>query len=176
MFHRLGDFVYRRGGVVRAVSGGVVVVRAGVGVVGFRKVQGRGVIAAYTGPGAGVGGSAISVLAGGDAAVSVQVNAQVAKSLALAEGIAVPLILVLLLFAFGSVVSALLPLAIGGLAILATFAELFILGSVTNVSVYSISLTTQLGLGLGIDYALLMVSRFREQLAAGQDVHEAVVS
>jgi putative drug exporter of the RND superfamily len=135
----------------------------------------KALISAYTSPGAGVGSSAISVLAGGDAAVNVQVNAQVAKSLALAEGIAVPLILILLLFAFGSVVAALLPLAIGGIAILAVFFELFILGSVTNVSVYSISLTTQLGLGLGIDYALLMVSRFREQLAAGQDVHEAVL-
>jgi RND superfamily putative drug exporter len=136
----------------------------------------KALIAVYTGSGAGVGSSAITVLAGGDAAVNVQVNAQVGKSLALAEGIAVPLILILLLFAFGSVVAALLPLAIGGIAILAVFAELFILGSVTNVSVYSISLTTQLGLGLGIDYALLMVSRFREQLATGQDVREAVVS
>ncbi|HZP50373.1 MMPL family transporter [Actinocrinis sp.] len=135
----------------------------------------KSLIATYAAPGAGIGSSAISVLAGGDAAINVQVNAQVGKSLALAEGIAVPLILILLIFAFGSVVSALLPLAIGGIAILATFAELFILGSVTNVSIYAISLTTQLGLGLGIDYALLMVSRFREQLAAGQDVRDAVV-
>jgi len=135
----------------------------------------KSLIATYTAPGAGVGSPAISALAGGDAAVNVQVNAQVGKSLALAEGIAVPLIMILLMFAFGSVVSALLPLAIGGIAILATFAELFVLGSITNVSVYSISLTTQLGLGLGIDYALLMVSRFREQLATGQDVREAVV-
>ncbi|HEU5354589.1 MAG TPA: MMPL family transporter [Actinocrinis sp.] len=135
----------------------------------------KSLIATYAAPGAGVGSSAISVLAGGDAAVNVQVNAQVGKSLALAEGIAVPLIMILLIFAFGSVVSALLPLAIGGIAILATFAELFILGSITNVSIYAVSLTTQLGLGLGIDYALLMVSRFREQLASGQDVREAVV-
>lgn len=135
----------------------------------------KSLIATYAAPGAGIGSPAISVLAGGDAAVNVQVNAQVGKSLALAEGIAVPLIMILLIFAFGSVVSALLPLAIGGIAILATFAELFILGSITNVSVYSVSLTTQLGLGLGIDYALLMVSRFREQLATGQDVREAVV-
>jgi putative drug exporter of the RND superfamily len=135
-------------------------------------------IADFTGTGAHFGSasapSAVTVSAGGDAAINVQVTNQVGKSLAIAESIAVPLILILLLFAFGSVVAALLPLAIGGIAILATFGELFILGSVTNVSVYSISLTTQLGLGLGIDYALLMVSRFREQLAAGNDVPTAV--
>ncbi len=134
----------------------------------------KALINQYTAAGAGVGSQAVTVQAGGDAAVNVQVNAQVSKSLALAEGIAVPLILILLLFAFGSVVCALLPLALGGVAIIATFAELFILGSVTSVSVYAISLTTQLGLGLAIDYALLMVSRFREQLAAGQDVRAAV--
>ncbi len=133
----------------------------------------KALIADYTGPGAHLG-NAVTVSAGGDAAVNVQVTNQVGKSLAIAESIAVPLILILLLFAFGSVVAALLPLAIGGIAILATFAELFILGSITDVSVYSISLTTQLGLGLGIDYALLMVSRFREQLAAGDDVKSAV--
>ena len=66
--------------------------------------------------------------------------------------------------AFGSVVAALLPLAIGALAVLGTFALLSILGSVTDVSVFAINLTTALGLGLAIDYALLMVSRFREEL------------
>jgi RND superfamily putative drug exporter len=133
----------------------------------------KALIAEYTAPGAQLG-NAVTVSAGGDAAVNVQVTSQVGKSLAIAESIAVPLILLLLLFAFGSVVAALLPLALGGIAILATFAELFLLGSLTNVSVYSISLTTQLGLGLGIDYALLMVSRFREQLATGDDVPTAV--
>ena len=58
--------------------------------------------------------------------------------------------------------------SIGGLAIVGTFAELFLLGSVTDVSIFAINLTTALGLGLGIDYALFMVSRFREQLAAGE--------
>ena len=119
-------------------------------------------------------GPAVTVSAGGDAAVNIQVTSQVGVSLAIAESIASPLILILLLFAFGSVVAALLPLVVGGIAILGAFAELSILGSVTDISVYSISLTTQLGLGLGIDYALLMVGRFREQLAAGDDVPTAV--
>jgi RND superfamily putative drug exporter len=111
---------------------------------------------------------------GGPAGINHDVTAQVTSSLAIAEAIAVPLTLLLLVLAFGSFVSALLPLAVGGVAILGTFAELAILGSVTDVSIFAINLTTALGLGLGIDYALFMVSRFREQLAAGQSVPDAV--
>ncbi|HEU0238797.1 MAG TPA: MMPL family transporter, partial [Micromonosporaceae bacterium] len=110
----------------------------------------------------------ISVTAGGAAGANVDVTGQVTRSLAIAEAIAVPVTMLLLVLAFGSLVAALLPLAIGGVAILGTFAELFVLGSVTSVSVFAINLTTALGLGLGIDYALFMVSRFREQLSAGE--------
>ncbi|MFF3403885.1 MMPL family transporter [Streptomyces sp. NPDC002659] len=116
----------------------------------------------------------LTVQAGGSAAVGDEVPTQVAKDLALAETIAVPLILVLLVIAFGSVVAALLPLVIGLIAIVGTFAELYVLGSLTSVSVFSINLTTALGLGLGIDYALLMISRFREHLAQGAAVPEAL--
>jgi RND superfamily putative drug exporter len=117
----------------------------------------------------------VDVTAGGSAAIGNDILTQVGKSLRSAEGIAVPIILTLLVFAFGSVVAALLPLAIGAIAILGTFAELFVLGSVTNVSIYAINLTTALGLALGIDYALLMVSRFREELGRGHEPSEAVV-
>jgi putative drug exporter of the RND superfamily len=116
----------------------------------------------------------VTIRAGGVAGTSVDVNTAVKGSLAIAESIAVPLTLLLLVLAFGSIVAALLPLVIGGIAILGTFAELFLLGSVTNVSIFAINLTTALGLGLGIDYALFIVSRFREQLAAGDGVPEAV--
>ncbi|GGN54025.1 membrane protein [Streptomyces albiflavescens] len=116
----------------------------------------------------------LTVRAGGEAAVGDEVPTQVAKDLALAESIAVPLILILLVIAFGSVVAALLPLVIGLIAIVGTFAELYVLGSLTNVSVFSINLTTALGLGLGIDYALLMISRFREHLAEGAEVPDAL--
>lgn len=112
---------------------------------------------------------------GGDVGVNHDVTAQVQHDLAVAEMIAVPIILVLLVLAFGSVVSALLPLAIGTIAIFGTFAELSVLGSVTDVSVFAINLTTALGLGLSIDYALLMVSRFREELGKGADVQAAVI-
>jgi RND superfamily putative drug exporter len=115
------------------------------------------------------------VTVGGDAAIGNDITNQVGKSLAVAEAIAVPIILALLVFAFGSVVAALLPLAIGLVAILGTFAELFVLGSITDVAIYSINLTTALGLALAIDYALLMVSRYREELARGHGPGEAVV-
>lgn len=128
------------------------------------------VIDAYT----GAYGDGLTVRAGGGAAVNSEMGTQSGEDLLLAEAIAVPLTLVLLLVVFGSVVAALLPLAIGLIAIMGTFAELFVLGSVTDVSIFAINLTTALGLGLGIDYALLMVSRFREQLTAGASVEDAV--
>ena len=117
---------------------------------------------------------AADVTVGGGAAVNHDVTTQVGKSLAVAEAIAVPIILLLLVFAFGSLVAALLPLAIGAVAIMGTFAELFVIGSVTNVAVYAINLTTALGLSLAIDYALLMVSRYREELAGSGDPAQAV--
>ncbi|MGP3985013.1 MMPL family transporter [Streptomyces sp. KR80] len=129
----------------------------------------EGLIDEYTGERSG-----LTVRAGGSAAVSDEIPAQVAKDLAVAEAIAVPLILVLLALAFGSIIAALLPLVIGLIAIVGTFAELSVLGGLTSVSVFSINLTTALGLGLGIDYALLLVSRFREHLAEGADVPDAL--
>jgi RND superfamily putative drug exporter len=117
----------------------------------------------------------VDITAGGSAAISNDILAQVTKSLRTAEAIAVPVILALLVFAFGSVVAALLPLAIGMIAILGTFAELDVLGSVTSVAIYAINLTTALGLALAIDYALLMVSRFREELGRGQEPARAAV-
>jgi RND superfamily putative drug exporter len=128
-------------------------------------------IAHYTGD-----GPAVRVQAGGDAAINQEVNSQVVSGLALAEAIAVPITLLLLVLAFGSLVAAALPLVIGGVAIMGTFAELFLLGSVTDVSIFAVNLTTALGLALGVDYALLMVARFREELARGATVPEAVVA
>ncbi|MBO3676279.1 MMPL family transporter [Streptomyces sp. NEAU-YJ-81] len=130
----------------------------------------RDILDAYSGPYK----NALTVQAGGGAAVGGDMSQQVVDDLVLAETIAVPLTLVLLLFVFGSVVAALLPLAIALIAIMGSFAQLSFLGSVTDVSVSATNLTTALGLGLGIDYALLMISRFREQLAAGAGVDDAV--
>jgi putative drug exporter of the RND superfamily len=114
----------------------------------------------------------VTVQIGG--ARGADIGGQVGKDLALAESIAVPITVVLLILAFGSLVASLLPLSIGVVAIVCTLAELRVLTTFTDVSIFSINLTTALGLGLGIDYALLMVSRFREELAAGAEVDEAV--
>ncbi|MEW2218999.1 MMPL family transporter [Streptomyces sp. NPDC006990] len=116
----------------------------------------------------------LTIQAGGSAGVGHEMGPQTEEDLVLAESIAVPLVLVLLLVVFGTVVSALLPLLIALIAIVGVFAQLFLVGSVTDVSVFAINLTTALGLGLGVDYALLMISRFREQLAAGASVEDAV--
>lgn len=116
----------------------------------------------------------LRVQAGGPAALNGDVTEQISGDLALAESLAVPVTLILLVVAFGSLVAALLPLVIGLVAILGTFAELYVLGSVTDVSVFAVNLTTALGLGLGIDYGLLLVSRFRERLGAGDGTAEAL--
>lgn len=112
---------------------------------------------------------------GGFAEIYRQMNEQIESDLRTAEVITLPIVLILLLLVFGSAVSASLPLVIGGLAIIGTFFVLSVIASITQVSVFSINLTTAMGLGLAIDYSLFIVSRYREELHAGADPHEAVV-
>lgn len=121
-----------------------------------------------------IDGNVIDVAVGGQTATFSQVNETIESDLVLAEMIALPLTALLLVFIFGSVASALLPLVIGGMAIIGTFGVLSVIGSVTDVSIFSLNFTTAMGLGLAIDYSLLVVSRFREELDAGHDVPVAV--
>ena len=123
--------------------------------------------------GESVGGLAIAY--GGQLAVFDQVGTLIESDLAKAESIAVPITLVLLLLVFGSVVAASLPLFVGVVSVVGTFLALFLIGSVTDVSIFSINLTTALGLGLAIDYSLFVVSRFREELRQGFSPDEAIV-
>ncbi len=118
---------------------------------------------------------AIAVRVGGEAEVRREIGEQVEHDLVGAESIAIPITLVLLILVFGSVVAALLPLGIAGLAVLGTFLALRVISSFTEVSVFSINLTTGMGLGLAIDYSLFIVSRFREELRAGREPHDAVL-
>ena len=85
------------------------------------------------------------------------------------ESLVIPATLVLLLVAFGSLMAALIPLAVGQLAIATTLAITGFLAQRWHLSILVQNLATMLGLGLGIDYALLMISRFREAIAAGND-------
>ena len=91
------------------------------------------------------------------------------------ESLVIPATLALLLVAFGSLMAALIPLAVGQLAIATTLAITGILAQRWHLSILVQNLATMLGLGLGIDYALLMVSRFREAISAGYDGSEASV-
>lgn len=111
--------------------------------------------------------AALTVHVGGSALTDAELQDIAESDLKRAEAVVLPGTLILLVLAFGSVVAAALPLLIGVLAIAGTLLVLSVLGSVTDVSVFALNLTTALGLGLGIDYGLLIVSRFREELAAG---------
>ncbi|HEU4866355.1 MAG TPA: MMPL family transporter [Actinomycetota bacterium] len=117
----------------------------------------------------------VSVRVGGSAKVFSEITHQVEKDLQKAEIITFPVIMVLLIVVFGSAVAAGLPLGVGGLAVVGTLVVLRILTGFTEVSIFSLNLTTGLGLGLGIDYSLFIVSRFREELAAGASTEQAVV-
>jgi RND superfamily putative drug exporter len=105
------------------------------------------------------------VLVGGYAVAEAQVNDQVEKDLRMAEMIAFPLLFLLSLLFFRSLVAALLPLMIGGLAIVGTFLILRLASEFGSISVFALNLTTALGLGLAIDYSLFIVSRYREEIA-----------
>jgi RND superfamily putative drug exporter len=103
---------------------------------------------------------------GGPEIASAQANTQVGEDLAKAELLAFPLIFLLSLLFFRSLVASLLPPLLGGLAILVTFFALRLVSSFTDLSVFSLNLVTGLGLGLSIDYSLFTVSRYREEAAA----------
>ncbi len=116
----------------------------------------------------------LRVVVGGAAIVNVEASNQIKHDLVKAESIALLLTLLLLVLAFRGLIAAVLPLIIGVIAIVGTLFVLRGLSSVTSVSIYALNLTTALGLGLGIDYSLLLVSRFREELAAGLPTEDAV--
>jgi uncharacterized membrane protein YdfJ with MMPL/SSD domain len=105
------------------------------------------------------------VTVGGSAVAQEQVNAQTEEDLRTAELYAFPLLFLLSLLFFRSLVAALLPLLVGALAIVSTFLMLTVASELTSVSIFALNLVTGLGLGLAIDYSLFMVSRYREEIA-----------
>ena len=105
------------------------------------------------------------VVVGGAAVAQEQVNKQVEEDLRMAEMLAFPLLFLLSLLFFRSLVASVLPLMIGGLAIVGTFLILRLASEFGSISIFALNLTTALGLGLAIDYSLFIVSRYREEIA-----------
>ena len=121
-----------------------------------------------------LGHNAITARVGGSVTTEVAITSEVTSNIAKAEGFSMPVLLILLMIIFGSLAAASLPVAIGGLAILGSFTVLRLLTLTTTVSIYSVNITTILGLGLGIDYGLFIVTRFREELHRQPTVEQAV--
>ncbi|NWJ48491.1 MAG: MMPL family transporter [Chloroflexi bacterium] len=91
-----------------------------------------------------------------------------------AEVVAIPIAIVALLFVFGSVIAAALPVLVGGMGVVVILASLFGIAHLTELSIFTLNLATLLGLGLGLDYALFLTSRFREEIFRGRSAEEAV--
>jgi RND superfamily putative drug exporter len=116
----------------------------------------------------------IAVAVTGKSPIEEQISKRAEKDLQRSELFTAPLVFIALVFVFGSLVAAFLPLVVGVLAILGTFVVLTVLASQTTVSVFALNLTTALGLGLAIDYSLFIVSRYREELQRGVSQRVAV--
>ncbi len=112
---------------------------------------------------------------GGSGPLFSEVQETIEADLVRSETIAFPITFILLVIIFGSLVAGVLPLGVGVFSIFGTFLVLELLSRVTEVSIFALNLTTALGLGLAIDYALFVVSRFREELAAGFDSETAAL-
>jgi len=116
----------------------------------------------------------VTVRAGGDAIAGTQITHQTQNDLKLMESIAIPLSFVVLVWVFGGVVAAALPLAVGGFAIFGSMAAMRALTFATDISIFALNLSIAMGLALAIDYTLLILSRFRDELADGADRDEAL--
>ena len=118
----------------------------------------------------------LTLYAGGVGVIGHAITEKISKDLTISEAISIPLTFILLAFVFGAMVASAMPLIVGVAAILGAFFILFLFTLFTDVSIYALNLTTGMGLGLGIDYALLIVNRFREELHHGKSVEDSVVN
>ena len=116
----------------------------------------------------------LSVQATGVLAINNGFNAVLQDDLHRAEFVALPLALVLLIVVFGSLIAALVPLGVGGLAVMSGIAGMFLLSRITDVSVYAENVVTLIGLGVAIDYSLFVTSRFREELQRRRTTEDAL--
>ncbi|MDX6688862.1 MAG: trehalose monomycolate/heme transporter [Solirubrobacteraceae bacterium] len=122
-----------------------------------------------------IGASPLDVRLGGFAVSFNEVNDETRADLTTAEMIAFPILTVLLLLVFRGVIAAAIPLLLGVISILGTFLMLRVMASLVDTSLFALNIATALSLGLAVDYGLLMVSRYREELdrAGGVATEEA---
>jgi len=111
-------------------------------------------------------GDGVTVRTGGTAMVNVQVTKQSQQDLLIMESLAIPLSFLVLVWVFGGLLAAALPVAIGGMAIIGALAVLRLVTFTTDVSIFALNLATAMGLALAIDYTLLIISRYRDELAS----------
>jgi RND superfamily putative drug exporter len=116
----------------------------------------------------------LRIYASGTGVFASAINKKIADDIKLSEAISIPLTFILLVFVFGGLVASGMPLLVGVSAILGSFLVMYLLTLFTGVSIFALNLITGLGLGLGIDYSLLIVNRFREELHTGKSVDEAI--
>jgi putative drug exporter of the RND superfamily len=116
----------------------------------------------------------VTIRAGG-ALTYAEANEQSERDLLLMESIAIPVSFVVLVWVFGGLLAAALPMIVGVFAILGSLAVLRAVTFVTDVSIFAMNLTAAMGLALAVDYTLLILNRFRDELAGGGDRDEAMV-
>ncbi len=117
----------------------------------------------------------VTVRAGGSAMQYAQINTQNQADLLLMEAIALPLTFLVLVWVFGGLLAAALPMTLGALAVVGSMSVLRLVTFTTEVSIFALNLSTALGVALAIDYTLLIFSRYREELAEGSDRDEALI-
>jgi putative drug exporter of the RND superfamily len=117
----------------------------------------------------------VTVQAGGSGTVFAQIISQTGRDVLVMEAIALPLSFAVLVWIFGGLLAAALPVVVGGLAIVGSLAILRLIALTTDVSIFALNLSTALGLALAIDYTLLIVSRYRDEIAGGAQREEALI-
>ena len=116
----------------------------------------------------------VTVQAGGTGMVFAQITSQTSRDVLVMEAIALPISFAVMVWVFGGLLAAALPVVVGGLAIIGSLAILRLIALATDVSIFALNLSTALGLALAIDYTLLIVSRYRDEIARGAGRDEAL--